>query len=226
MHCRRVRSFLSAYSKGELSEKRSRAIADHLRNCPSCRSEESAAREIDLTIAKMSSPGVSPDFNARLLNRIAEERFSETRSRAYLPRKRVPVVNLTRVLAVAAATCFVFALIFAGGFNNILQQHNDQTQIAETVPLNDDYETVQPQSEHWVFKEQLQRAARIKNLMNRVTGESQFNILTSQGGQNSYNRRLMPIPRQFFQMHRNGSPYYNGTVLPETTTVREVNAEG
>ncbi len=226
MHCRRVRSFLSAYSKGELSEKRSRAIADHLRDCPSCRSEESAAREIDVTLSNMSSARVSSDFNARLLDRIAKERFSETRSRAYLPKKRVPVVNLTRMGAVVAAACFVFAFIFAGGINTIVP-NNDQNQIAESVPLNNDYQTVQPKSEHWVFKEQLQRATRIKNLMNRVTGGSQFNILTSQGGQgNYYNRMVMPIPRQFFQIQRNGVPFYNGTVLPETTMVREVNTEG
>jgi len=225
MHCRRVRSFLSAYSKGELSEKRSRAIADHLRECPGCRSEEFAAREIDGVIARLSGPRVSSDFNARLLDKVAKERFNETRSKAYLPKRRVPVVNLTRVSAVVAAACFVFAFIFAGGIEKIMPT-DDLQQIAETVPLNDDYETVQPQSEHWVFKEQLQRATRIKNLMDRVSGESQFNILTGQSGQNSYRRMVTPIPRQFFEMRINGMPYFNGTVLPETTMVREVNAEG
>ena len=224
MHCQRVRSFLSAYCKGELPEKRSRAIADHLNSCPPCRREEASEQEINQLVSRMPRQTVSSDFNTRLLDRIARERFNETRNKAYLPKKRVPVVGLNRMAAIVAAACFILAFIFAGGIDKIMPQ-NDQLEIAETVPLNDAYETVQPQSEHWVFKEQLQRATRIKNLMQRLSGESQFNVLTGQDNWQNRNRYIMPIPRQFFQINPEDFRIFNGNILPETTTVREVNAE-
>jgi len=176
----------------------------------------------------MTQVQVSADFNARLMDRLAKERFSETRSKAYLPNKRVPVVNLTRISAVIAAACFVFAFIFAGGVEKFLLPNDNQT-IANTAAdplLSDDYQTVQPQSEHWVFKDQLQRATRIKSMMQRLSGESQFNILTGQQSGGNYNRLWMPIPREFFRMQPGTFQMYNGTVMPETTMVREVNAEG
>ena len=87
----------------------------------------------------------------------------------------------------------------AGGIDKLMPR-DDKPVIAEVVPLDDAYETVQPQSEHWVFKEQLQRATRIKNLMQRLSGESQFNVLTGQNNWNNNNRYITPIPRQFFQL--------------------------
>ncbi len=175
----------------------------------------------------MTQVKVSADFNARLMDRLAQERFSETRSKAYLPKKRVPVVSLTRISAVVAAACFVFAFIFAGGIEKFLTP-TERPTIAETADplLNDDYQTVQPQSEHWVFKDQLQRATRIKSMMQRLSGESQFNILTGQQTGGNYNRLWVPIPREFFRMQPGTFQMYNGTMMPETTMVREVNAEG
>lgn len=185
MRCRRVRSCLSAYCKNELSERRQKAVMAHLEECPECRREEAVIREIEAAIGKLPEYKVSPDFNSRVLSRVAEERFKETRSKAYLP-KRAPIFGWGRLVPALATISLVLAFVFLGGLD-LINEPGEQVTIAEKsrtpAELDDRYLTVQPQSNHvliqhanagWAFDKQLARATRIKNLMNRLAGQNHF----------------------------------------------------
>jgi anti-sigma factor RsiW len=216
MHCRRVRSFLSAYYRNELSEKHSRAIAVHLEKCSECRREGAAVRELFEASRCLPEYKVSEDFNSRLLNRIAEERFAETRTKAFLP-KRIPIINFQRVTAVVAAACFVFAFIFAGGLEKIVPDNNDIIIAEQPAELDNSYQTIQPESEHWAFNEQLERATRIKDLMNRISGQPQFSSFASR--QSSGNRLLLPGSGRFIWPPQNsGRVFFYNYNIPETLT--------
>ncbi len=187
MRCQKVRFFLSAYCKGELVDRRNRAVKAHLKVCADCRREEVLSREIEGSIGKMAEHKVSDDFNSRLLNRIAEERFEETRKKAYHP-KSAPVFGWAKIIPAVTTACLMLAFVFAGGLN-VLNQPNDQPVLAGEY-YDDSYLTVQPDNnpnmkqpiepatelasvprteiaaEHagsgWEFKRELERATRIK----------------------------------------------------------------
>ena len=161
MRCRKVRYFLSAYCKDELSERRTKAVREHLDNRPECRREEAAVREMQSTIGDLKGFTVSPDFNSRLLKRIAEERFKETRTKAFMP-KRIPIFSLNRVAPIVAAACFVFAFIFAGGIDGILI--NEEPPATAINQPDNSYATVREntnqtanvhRTKDWAFQQQL-----------------------------------------------------------------------
>jgi hypothetical protein len=133
-------------------------------------------------IDKLPKTEVSADFNARLLNRIAQERFKETRTKAYLP-KKAPSFGWSRLVPAVAATCLVLAVVLAGGINNLFDTP-EQPQVAETG-LDDSYFTVKPGDNpnlqnayvqhvnaNLDFEKELARANRIKNYMNSLTSHS------------------------------------------------------
>jgi len=230
MHCQRVRSFLSAYCKDELSEKRTRAIAEHLDNCPKCRSEEQTMRRILGAARSLPQPQLPTDFNSTLLNRVAEQRHRETRSKAYLP-KGIPVFTFGRVASVVATVCLVGAFIFAGGIDYLLYPDNPDMYAVETSSadgLDDSYLTVLPEADHvltahqsrdWTFRKQLDRATRIKQLMNRLSGETRFGSLASGTNQQG----SLAGPRVFIQWPQPRTQLYLNMTAPETLSVRGVN---
>ncbi len=185
MQCRKVRSFLSAYSKGELSEARRRAISAHLEHCPECRREEADFRDVFGALSKLPSADVSADFNNRLLNRIADERYRETRSKAYLP-KQAPAIGMRRMVPVVATFCLMLAFVLTGGIERLLVP-DDGYMVAqhdmERENLDDSYMTVQPAasrtfsqhaSKHWNFDRQVARANRVRGYMNQLAGSNTF----------------------------------------------------
>ncbi|MFH2035189.1 MAG: zf-HC2 domain-containing protein [Candidatus Zixiibacteriota bacterium] len=201
MRCQKVRFFLSAYCKGELTDKRHDAIQAHLKVCADCRREEALCREIEGSIGKMAEHKVSNDFNSRLLNRIAEERFAETRTKAYHP-KKAPVFGWGKIVPAVTTACLVLAFVFAGGLN-VLDHSTDQPMLAADNNY-DAYKTVMPKdnpnmnkptqpatefassqpaeinAQHasigasWEFKKELERATRIRSLMNQLAGNNSF----------------------------------------------------
>lgn len=180
MRCQKVRSFLSAYCKGELVEKRTGAIAEHLEGCIRCRYEEAAYRELNKSVGELSGYTVSGDFNSLLLKRVANERFKETRSKAYLP-KKIPMVTFNRLAPVFATACFIFAFIFSGGMDLFIDTKEAPTYV--TIELDNSYMTVQPE---WEFNKEVARATRINGLMNQLSNQSSFGSLVSSSQRNSF----------------------------------------
>jgi len=193
MRCRKARSCLSAYYKGELAEAQHREVTDHLETCPDCRREAVSCRELVNTIRKLPRAAVSDGFNSRLLNRIANERHHETRTRAHMP-KRVPVIGMNRLAPVLATFCLVLAFVFSGGIDKLIGPNSETIMLADNnadpVFPGNDYRTAQPAtshtisqhaSRHWQFDKQVARANRMKGYVNQLASSSNF-------GNYSYNR--------------------------------------
>ena len=80
MRCRKARSYLSAYCNDELTDRTRLAVSDHLSTCSTCRKEEAIYRSMISSGAEIEGLKVDDDFNTRLLNRSAQERFAQTRT--------------------------------------------------------------------------------------------------------------------------------------------------
>jgi hypothetical protein len=138
MRFRKVRSFLSAYSNDELTGRREEIVREQLARDESLRREEALYGAIRKASAQLPPVKVSADFNARLLDRIARERFAETRTRAYFPkpawgwwwRRAVPAVAAVAVLTLAAI--------------NVIGPSSSGPKMHAETGLDDSYLTVQP----------------------------------------------------------------------------------
>lgn len=220
MRCQRVRYYLSAFCRGELSEGKRKAVAAHLQSCTECSREESFIREMSMAGRHLRTYQTAPDFNARLLNRIAEERFKETRSKAYFPPKKAPVFSWSRAIPVAATACLVLAFVLTGGVKNLLTDEPSPLAVEEISTgsgLDDRYLTVQPQGEHalaihkrtsagsgqWAFQKELARVNRIKGFVNSLASQNSFDPYAGRGGEHM----IMPVnPRVYLEIILNGQP--------------------
>lgn len=202
MRCRRVRSYLSAFCSDELQGRKKLAVSEHLENCPECRrvrADYAALNESRRLIAQMK---VSDNFNNALLNRIGQERFAETRTKAYMP-KKAPVVRWTAVIPVVAAVCLVFAITMSG-----LLPHNGNTlqEMANYTNGNDIYDaylTVQPDNnpnlthpmnKDWSLTTQLAKANRIDQMSQKIIDQIGVNTGQSQSLTNVSSKSNTPVP--------------------------------
>ena len=142
MRCRKVRYFLSAYCKDELGGRRKLAVSEHLSHCSACRREEVIYRTLNDTKAEMPGFKVSADFNNKVMDRIARERFSETRTKAYLP-KKAPVLAWGKAVPAFVSVCMV-VLIAVSFMSGGLQDMNNGMMATSNNNVDDSYLTVQP----------------------------------------------------------------------------------
>ncbi len=168
MHCRRVRSYLSAFSNDELTGAVLREVREHLATCRECRSEEAIYRSVRLATHQMPNRHLSADFNAKILNRVANERFAETRAKAYLP-KAAPTFVWRRLVPVLSSVA-VIALVAIGvaQYTPSPNKTNGGTASVD-IGKNDDYLTVQPMSRDWRLDNHLAQSDRITNLTTSMT---------------------------------------------------------
>ncbi len=87
MNCRKARSLLSAYSKGELSYSMREKLAAHLEECPACRKQEATIGQINQALLNLPKHELSEDFNMRLFGRIHNAPNGERIRTAHLPKK-------------------------------------------------------------------------------------------------------------------------------------------
>ncbi len=175
MRCRKVRSFLSAYSKDELHARRKVAVGEHLSNCADCREELQRLRAISQGMTEVERYTVSEEFNARLLNRIAQERFAETRTNAHFPPRRVPWFRWERAIpaVVTAAVVLLVAILggaeylpFGGGTAN-----GPGVVGASLTGMFDraTFEQVQPMDKDWSLRDHMAQIDRVNRLSEKVT---------------------------------------------------------
>lgn len=177
MRCRKVRSLLSTYSRDELIGRQQAEVREHLASCADCRREAASYASICQATPDIPTLKVSDDFNTRLLNRIAQERFAETRTRAYLP-KRAPVISWRSV--VPAMAMAVFALVAAITVLSPDQPANGGMANADP----DSYRTVQPTnnpnlaqanlSGNWSVDRILARLERVNDYSRNITRGNTF----------------------------------------------------
>jgi hypothetical protein len=178
--------------------------------------------------ARVPAKGVSGDFTAKLFNRIAEERFAETRSKAYLP-KRAPLFRwATAVPALATTLALVLVGILAipHGNNRAPLQY-----ATNSAGLDDSYKTVQPVDnpnlsssleKDWSLSTQIARADRINRISRSVAPQVEFygfdpsmmngTNVSSQSGQ------VVPYMPDFFRVR----PVVRVYQAPHGTTAKEV----
>lgn len=113
MNCRKVRSYLSAFSESSLSSVKHDDLEAHIRNCKSCEREKLYIDEILVTAKTLPGKSLPDDFNLKLFSRIYAEQNDPTES--YLPvrepsllRRPAAWVSVAATLAVSAVVTFLF----------------------------------------------------------------------------------------------------------------------
>jgi hypothetical protein len=154
------------------------------------------------TAGELGHKGLSEDFNTRLLNRIAQERFKETRTAAYLPH-RAPRFSF-RVLVpvvVTAALALVAISSFQGG-DHMISTGSPDASLPD--PLDDRYLTAQPTSNpnlsaglagNWSLRQQLARAERLDVISRELTnryGFSNLHLAGSRAGAQGFESTMLP----------------------------------
>jgi hypothetical protein len=188
MRCRKVRSYLSAYCNDELSGRQRLAVSEHLSTCSVCRKEEAFYKSLNDARSEIGELKVSDDFNAKLLNRIAQERFAETRTEAHLP-KPAPRVTWGQLVPVVVTACLVLFISIVAVSPELKQEVGLMS--SATSSLDDSYLTVQPvnnpnlavpMQRGWSLNDELARVERVNTLTSSMTSSNGFEPLGSSSG--------------------------------------------
>ncbi len=199
MRCQRARSYLSAYCNDELSGRQKLAVSEHLATCSTCRKEEALYRSLGEARSAVPSMKVSKDFNTALLNRIAQERFAETRTRAFMPHA-APRFAWGKILPVAVSACAVALMAM---FTVGPSLRTASPDFAVRTGLDDSYLTVQPTNnpnmtasmhQGWSLNNQLARVQRINDISNSFVRPSGFAQPTGMGLANVAARTIPQAP--------------------------------
>lgn len=181
MRCRKVRSLLSAACSDELDVRKQALLRDHLASCPSCRREATYYTSVRNALGEVPRKALSDDFNTRLLNRLAQERFHETRTKAYSPH-RAPRFSLRVLVPLAVTTAL--ALVAVTSFyvpGTIVSLGTSTAQLPGY--MDDRYLTAQPThnpnmsiglGDNWTLRNQLARAERLDVISRELTNRYGF----------------------------------------------------
>jgi hypothetical protein len=226
MRCRKVRSYLSAYCNDEINGSVKISIDEHLSGCADCRKEEEIFKSFNLVKPVLSDLKVSNEFNNKVLNRIAHERFTETRTKAYFP-NRPPRLIWSKAIPVAVTACLL--LVFG-----VMKLTSDNPGIAPTMTnnqpnLDDSYLTVQPTNnpnmtikidKDWSFEQILARTERINQISKNMTPVGSF---SSSGAQLTGIKRNIQAPYDInYFRYRPVIKFYGS---PQTNPVKEGSGE-
>jgi hypothetical protein len=202
-----------------------RRVSDHLTSCGGCREEEQQYRSIKQASYEMKIVKVSQDFNNQLLDRVARERFVETRTKAYMP-KPAPSWMVRRLIPVlATAFVAVFAVFAVFNDTRIIPQGTDFA-IGSDQSLSDDYLTAQPTNnpnmasmlrKGWSLDDELERSERINRITQQLTFDLPFNYYGQSNAVNVSTRTNNPVPfidgfyrvRPVFNVFEAASPNIN-----------------
>lgn len=138
MNCRKVRSYLSAYSDSKLPSDRSEELEVHIRNCKRCEREKLFFEQITATAKTLPRRQLPDDFNLKLMNRIYAEQHRPTES--YLPSDAPTIFgrSLRWVSAVAVfGVCAVIAFFGLQTTQNVEQPQGtpQYTSVVQPEPV-------------------------------------------------------------------------------------------
>lgn len=220
MRFRKIRSYLSAFSNDELSDRKQERVREELAGSEALRREEAVFRSMRDACRELPKENVSNEFNARLLDRIGRERFAETRSKAYLPRTSVPHAWGKLVPALATvATLLVVGINFIG-----MPGSRQQGTTGVSYTSDDAYKTVSSDhnpnmrasvSRKVSLPDMIAIVDRADQISNMLTANSQFATVSSTSGPDWITRsNMVRVP---FSVH-----YYR--VVPVQRTQQTVSA--
>ena len=226
MRCRKVRSYLSAYCNDELSGRKKLAVDEHLSTCAFCRKEEAIYYSLNSSKNEIGTLKVSEDFNTELLNRIARERFAETRTKAYQP-QNPPIFVWSKVVP-ALASAFVLLLVAIA----VMSPSAIQNIASNNDGLDNSYLTVQPtdnpnmtvnMNKNWSLGNQLARTERINTISNNMTKVGSFSGAQQATMTNIRAKEKMTAP--YISTYYNVRPVIRVYYIPKNTPVKEDSRE-
>lgn len=213
MRCRKALSLTSAFSNDELEGRKLTALREHLACCPECRAEVDLMRSIRTAGSSLLSMPLSGDFNSKLLNRIARERFAETRTKAYFPRlKPISIWPRLATLSVSAVAVLLTLGMFIPGmmpdgrevgtgmFSSVILGEDDSYLTAEP---SDNPRAALPLKRNWSLNQQLARSERISRISSNLTAPSGFGnqrLAGSMRGSALFPRAIAPYSVQYFRV--------------------------
>lgn len=234
MRCRKARSLLSAACSEELDVRQHAAVREHVASCPSCKREHAIYASIQEAAQELPTEPIADDFNNRLLNRIAEERFAETRTKAFMPKRapRFQWKSLVPVTVVAGLLAVVTLNVYRPGRLGQPDQQMSSllptagTPTAETpIHMDDRYLTAQPSGnpnvtvameESWTLNHKMAQTERLDQISRRLTSHRAFvnqmtgnSMVSSQTAQPSQ-RRFFQTPGVTFHIYRVSTPTGGG----------------
>jgi len=203
MRCQKVRSCLSAFCNDELTGSTFAKVSDHLASCAECRAEEQHYRTLLKGKEDLNVFRVSEGFNNRLLDRIAHERFAETRTKAFLP-NNAPSIVIRRVVPILATSFLAVALLVINFWPKYDSQPDGLANMAvQGDQLDDSYLTVQPINnpnmtgtlrQGWTLSEQLARSDRMNRISRQLTSALPFDNYYQGNAVNVSSSTLQPVP--------------------------------
>ena len=140
MNCRKVQSYLSAYSENSLSSDQLNELEVHIRDCKSCEREKLLVDEILVAAKSLPTKQVPEDFNLKLFSRIYAEQNNPTES--YLPLREPSFLRRPVGWASALATLAVTAMVTLVVVRNQQQPTEEQlltpsyTQVVNATPVS------------------------------------------------------------------------------------------
>lgn len=200
MRCQKVRSCLSVFCNDELTGSALSEVSDHLAACAGCRAEEQHYRSLIKGGQELNTFRVSEGFNNRLLDRIAHERFAETRTKAYFPGP-VPSIFFRRVIPIVV-TAFMAAAVVISNYSPD-KKMQPESFAAGNIQTDDYYRTVQPVdnpnltgmlNKGWSLDEQLARADRIKLISQQLASDFPCDCYIEGNAVNVSARSSRPAP--------------------------------
>ena len=190
MRFRKTRSCLSAYSNDELDARQKEAVREQLAQDETLKREALVFKQIKDGCNELEDIELSDDFNARLLNRIAAERFAETRTKAYLP-SRIP--GLWWRIAVPAMTTVViacFGLVGYSAWQNLPEQFQATAQSGEQQLGEDDSYLYASSDKNPNLGRQALQGRSLSSLMARVDRANKISNWMTSGAQYVTNNQL------------------------------------
>lgn len=203
MRCRKVRSCLSTYCRGELPADRAVEIKNHLAGCNSCRREAEAIMSVTRLVREMPSMKTSSDFSARLMQRIAAEGSEPVTREVHLP-GRIPRFNRMRLATVAATAVIILAVMFGVNYSG-----SGLNPTAPMATINDNggdlYLTVQPTSnpllnEHKSVTDAVKQYNRFRELSRQVRSTSMDQFQGVAGNAMMVSSQSSPLYQGNFQI--------------------------
>lgn len=201
MRFRKARSFLSAYCSGELTGRKQEKVREQLARSESLRREEALFKSIKKACRELPLEKISDDFNARLLDRVARERFAETRTQAYMP-KAAPAFSWWRAVPVTVTT--VLALFMAAYLFVPMGEESGVHMADGSGNLDDSYLTVQPDhnpnivcgfGQRVSLPELMAKVDRADEISNFLTSGRGFGEVDRTGGANwNASQARTPLP--------------------------------
>ncbi len=227
MRCRKVRSFLSTYSRGETPLDVTARIDGHIEGCGSCQRELQVFESLNNSFNDMPALKTSDDFNAKLFAKIGQENFAEKKTKAHLP-GRVPRFGATRLATITAAAMIVLAL----GIGMQLD-HNFLTPSSPQMAHTND--TGQPQEDLYLTAKPLDNpllnskksVSRVVQQYNRFREYSQslrtsggveqlmgggINASLASSNETGLNYRVRPVVRNYLVVPENNTSFNSGAV--------------